>query len=101
MAWTATNALCADLTRHRLASGPPFHPEHTPGQLIERIDDDVTAVASSFSQFVIQVLENVLLLLGILAMLWIFDPRIGAALSLFAALALAVMLRTRALAVPL
>jgi ATP-binding cassette subfamily B protein len=100
VAWTATNALRADLTRHCLQLDPSFHAEHTPGELIERIDGDVTAVASFFSQFVIQVLGNILLLLGILVMLWTFDLRVGLALSGFAAVALAVMLRTRALAVP-
>ena len=57
-------------------------------------------MASFFSQFVLQVLGNILLLLGILAMLWTFDVRVGAVLSLFALAALAIMLLTRAFALP-
>ncbi len=101
VAWTATNALRADLAAHALSLDPGFHATHTPGELIERIDGDVTNIASFFSQFVIQVVGNLLLLLGILVMLWTsFDARVGAVLTLFAAVALAIMLGTRAVAVP-
>jgi ATP-binding cassette, subfamily B, bacterial len=100
VAWTATNALRADLALHCLGLDATFHERHTPGELIERVDGDVTAVASFFSQFVIEVLGNVLLLLGILLMLWTFDVRVGSALTLFAALGLLLMMKTRAIAVP-
>ncbi len=101
VAWTATNALRADLAAHALSLDPVFHATHTPGELIERIDGDVTNIASFFSQFVIQVVGNVLLLLGILIMLWTsFDARVGAVLTLFSAVALAIMLGTRAVSVP-
>src|SRR5688572_28747860 len=53
--WTATNALRADLMRHCLRLDLGFHKRHTPGQVIERIDGDVTAMANFFSQFVIQI----------------------------------------------
>ena len=99
VAWSATNTLREDLMAHCLSLDAPFHERHTPGELIERVDGDVTAVASFFSQFVIQVLGNVLLLLGILVILCIYDARIGAILTLFAALAFVVMLKTRAIAV--
>src|SRR6476659_3948308 len=39
---TATNRLRADLTRHLLHLDPSFHNAHTPGELIERVDGDVT-----------------------------------------------------------
>jgi ABC-type multidrug transport system fused ATPase/permease subunit len=101
VAWTATNALRADLAAHALSLDPAFHAAHTPGELIERIDGDVTNIASFFSQFVIQVIGNVLLLLGILVMLWTsFDARVGAVLTIFATLALAIMVATRAVSVP-
>ena len=99
VAWSTTNALREDLAAHCLSMDAPFHERHTPGELIERVDGDVTAVASFFSQFVIQVLGNVVLLLGILVVLCVFDVRVGALLTLFAALALLLMLKTRAIAV--
>ena len=99
VAWSATNTLREDLMLHCLSLDAPFHERHTPGEVIERVDGDVTAVASFFSQFVIQVLGNVLVLVGILVILCIYDARIGAILTLFAAFGFAAMLKTRAIAV--
>jgi ABC-type multidrug transport system fused ATPase/permease subunit len=45
----ATNALRADLARHCLALDMAFHNERTPGEMIERIDGDVTALSNFFS----------------------------------------------------
>ncbi|MDQ5852800.1 MAG: ABC transporter ATP-binding protein/permease [Chloroflexota bacterium] len=98
--WSATNALRADLALHCLELDMPFHNTRTPGELIERIDGDVTALSSFFSQLVIQVLGSILLLLGILVVLFREDWRVGAALSAFAVFALLVLNRTRDLAVP-
>jgi ABC-type multidrug transport system fused ATPase/permease subunit len=44
VAWTATNALRAELAWHALNLDMRFHNDHTPGELIERIDGDVIAV---------------------------------------------------------
>ena len=67
--WTATNALRADLALHCLMADMSFHNARTPGELIERVDGDTTALASFFSQFVIQILGGLLLMTGILAVL--------------------------------
>ncbi len=84
--WTATNALRADLALHCLRMDMSFHKTHTPGELIERIDSDVTTLASFFSQFTIQVLGNALLIGGVLILLWREDWRVGLALTLFSIL---------------
>ena len=81
--WSATNALRADLALHCLRMDMSFHKTHTPGELIERIDSDVTTLASFFSQFTIQVLGNALLIVGVLILLWREDWRVGLALTLF------------------
>src|SRR2546429_4259229 len=85
--WTATNALRADLALHCLRLDMSFHKTHTPGELIERIDSDVTTLAGFFSQFIIQVLGNALLIGGVLLLLWREDWRVGIALTLFSILA--------------
>jgi ATP-binding cassette subfamily B protein len=100
VAWTATNALRADLADHCLRLDMSFHNAHTPGEMIERIDGDVTALSNFFSQFVIQVLGNALLLLGILALLFREDWRVGLTLTAFALLTLYVLGRFRDIAVP-
>ncbi|MEW5826556.1 MAG: ABC transporter ATP-binding protein [Candidatus Bipolaricaulota bacterium] len=77
VAWSATNALRLDLLRHALSLDPTFHKEHTPGQLIERIDGDVATLSNFFSRFVIDILGNTLLVAGIVGLLFREDWRIG------------------------
>ena len=100
VAWTATNALRADLAEHCLHLDMSFHNAHAPGEMIERVDGDVTALSNFFSQFVIQVLGNALLLVGVLALLFREDWRVGLALTGFALLALFILGRFRNVAVP-
>ncbi|HEX3917971.1 MAG TPA: ABC transporter ATP-binding protein [Caulobacteraceae bacterium] len=99
--WAATNQLRLDLARHCLALDMGFHNRRTAGELIERIDGDVSSLTQVFSQFVFQILGSGLLILGILAVLFVKSVWVGAALSLFAAAAFAVLQRTRNLGVPL
>ncbi len=94
--WTATNGLRADLALHCLQLDMPFHKKYTPGELIERIDGDVNALANFFSRFNLQVLGNALLISGILLLLWRENWRIGVGLtaySLVTLLALALLQR--------
>jgi ABC-type multidrug transport system fused ATPase/permease subunit len=98
--WAATNAMRRDLALHCLRLDMSFHTARTPGELIERIDGDVTALSNFFSQFSVQVLGSALLLLGILVMLWLEQPWVGLALTLFTALVLLTLGRLRDVAVP-
>lgn len=82
--WRTTNALRRDLTRHVLALDDSFHDRHGAGELIERIDGDVSAIAGFFARFVVHVVGSALFLVGVLALLWREDWRIGAVLSGFA-----------------
>lgn len=98
VAWSATNSLRADLALHCLRLDLSFHKARTPGELIERIDGDVTALANFFSQFVVQVLGSLLLLLGVLVVLWTVDWRVGGSLTIFAFVTLGAMLGLRTIA---
>ena len=98
--WAATNALRADLLLHCLRLDQTFHKTRTPGELIERIDGDVTALANLFSQFVVQVLGNLLLLVGVLLVLWNVDWRIGVLQTVIAALVLWTLARIQAWVMP-
>jgi ATP-binding cassette, subfamily B, bacterial len=100
VAWTATNALRRDLAAHCLELDMSFHHTHTPGELIERVDGDVTLLADFFSQLVIQMAANGLLVVGVLVLLYGVDWRIGAILSLFALVVFAILMRMRGLSVP-
>ncbi|MBK9711647.1 MAG: ABC transporter ATP-binding protein [Kouleothrix sp.] len=98
--WTATNLLRADLALHCLRLDMAFHKARTPGELIERIDGDVTALANFFSQFVIKVFGNLLLLVGVLAMLYREDARVGLAMTAFALVVLLALVKAQSIAVP-
>jgi len=66
--WSATNRLRGDLARHVLRLDMGFHKLRTPGELIERIDGDVSTLAEYFSSLVVQVLGNGLLVAGIVVL---------------------------------
>jgi len=78
-----------------------FHTKRTAGELIERIDGDVSSLTTVFSQFVFQIVGSGLLIVGILLVLFIRDPLVGTALSAFALAAFLVLQRSRNLGVPL
>jgi ATP-binding cassette subfamily B protein len=98
--WTATNALRADLAEHCLRLDLSFHKARTPGELIERIDGDVNTLSNFFSKFVIHMVSNVLLLLGVLVLLFREDWRVGLGMTVFVAIAVGVLGRIRQIAVP-
>ena len=100
VAWSATNALRLDLLRHALALDATFHKDHTPGQLIERIDGDVATLSNFFSRFTIDILGNAALVVGIIALLFREDWRIGLPILVFAVLTAWLLGRIRAVAVP-
>ncbi len=100
VAWTATNALRAELARHCIYLDMSFHNEMPPGKLIERIDGDVMELSNFFSQLVIRVIGNLLLLVGVIGALFLEDWRLGVAFGLFAVLALLALNQVRGLAIP-
>ncbi|MDQ2950758.1 MAG: ABC transporter ATP-binding protein/permease [Chloroflexota bacterium] len=91
LGWAATNTLRADLLLHTLRLDLTFHKARTPGELIERIDGDVTALAVFFSRFVVNVFGNGLLLIGVLVVVAREDLRAGLALTAFAMVAVFIM----------
>ena len=100
VAWTATNRLRADLAAHCLRLDMTFHKEHTAGEMIERVDGDVTALSNFFSQFIVRVVGTFVLLIGVLVLMFAEDWRIGLAMTAYAALALLVLRRAKDRAVP-
>ena len=99
--WRATNKMRNDLAYHCLNLDMGFHHEHTPGEMIERVDGDTTSLSNFFSQFVLQVIGSVVFLLGVLVLVGLEDWRVGAALAVFSVLAFCVLNLTRNIAVPI
>ncbi len=81
--WTATNNLRADLALHALRLDMTFHNDKTPGDMIERIDGDVMDLAVFFSQLVVRIFGNAVLLIGVLVALTLENWRIGLAYLVF------------------
>ena len=100
VAWTATNELRAELAEHCLRLDMRFHNDTSPGELIERIDGDVAELSNFFSQLVIRIVGNLILLAGILVVLTFEDWRVGIAFTVFAVVAVLGLIRVRGLAVP-
>lgn len=98
--WKATNRLRNDLTLHCLKLDMPFHQVRTPGEMIERVDGDVNSLVNFFSQFLVSVLGNVILLIGVLVLVLHENWRIGLALVCFSAVAATVLILVRNLAIP-
>lgn len=98
--WRSTNQLRSDLARHCMKLDMGFHNDHTPGEMIERVDGDVANIAIFFSDFVLRIMGNLLLIIGVLiTLLWV-DWRISVGMLLFAIAAAFVLGKLRAIAVP-
>ncbi len=98
--WSSTNALRQDLARHCLQLDMTFHNDRTPGGMIERVDGDVTSLSNFFSQFVIRIGGSALLAIGVLALLFRENWKVGLSLTAFSAVALVTLVRYRQIAVP-
>jgi ATP-binding cassette subfamily B protein len=97
--WMTTNHLRTDILDHCLRLDPGFHKEHTPGELIERVDGDVSGLSMFFAHFLLEVVGSFLLLVGVLAIVWWQQPRSGLVLTAVAAFGLTCMLLVRRVAV--
>lgn len=99
VAWIATNTLRLDLAKHCLNLDLSFHKSHTPGELLERVDGDVNLLSRFFSQLVIHIFGNGVLLFGILVVLFIENPLAGTSLTVFSVIALSLLLGLQSFAI--
>ncbi len=97
--WQATNALRVDLMRHTVALDQRFHNAHTPGEMIERVDGDVTLLSNYFAEFVVQILGSVLVIAVVLVVILLQDWRVAAVFGGFVVVSWAVLLSLRRIGV--
>jgi ATP-binding cassette subfamily B protein len=100
LAWRVGNRLRLDLARHALRLDLEWHSRHSAGLLIERLDGDVEAIVTFSSTAVLHLLGNALLLVGVVAVSLVIDWRAGLLIVVSTAVAIGVMVRFRAIAVP-
>jgi len=98
--WSATNSLRADLADHVVRLDLGFHKTHSPGELIERIDGDVTNLSNFFSAMTLKVIGNGALIAGILVLLLFESWLIGVGIGAFTVISLLAMTRLHQVAVP-
>lgn len=98
--WSATNTLRTDLFRHALHLDMRYHKDRTPGEMIERIDGDVTSLSNFLSQFVVRVAGSALLITGILVIVALEDWRFGVILTVYTVVVAWIMVKRRAVAIP-
>ena len=98
--WTATNNIREDLAEHALSLDMAYHNDHTPGEMIERIDGDPNELGTFFSLFIFEMLGSLILLVGILALMLREDWRAGLTLFIFVAGATFILTSIRTIAVP-
>jgi ABC-type multidrug transport system fused ATPase/permease subunit len=94
-AWGTTNDLRIRLARHVLGLDHEFHRRHTAGELISRIDGDVTAVSEFLGTVVPRVVGAGLLLVGMIGVLAVIEPILALGLLVYVIAAALVVVRTR------
>ena len=97
--WRATNRLREELGEHLLTLDMGFHNETTPGEMIERVDGDVTAISDFISRFLVRLAGAGVLLIGVLIVCWVEDYRMGLAITLYVIAVLSLLVSLRKLAV--
>ncbi|NED99515.1 ABC transporter ATP-binding protein [Phytoactinopolyspora halotolerans] len=100
LAWDGTNRLRELLAEHALGLDMAYHGKRTPGEMIERVDGDVVALAQFVVAFLLDVVVSLLLLLGVIVIVLSVDLRIGGVLLAFCGLLALGMVRAQRLAVP-
>ncbi|AZN41720.1 ABC transporter ATP-binding protein [Paenibacillus albus] len=95
VAWRATNRLRADLLKHCLRLDMRFHNLKTPGEMIERVDGDVTGMSNFFALFIVQIIGSFVLLAGILGYMFATNWPIAITMSIFTCISIGVMVYIR------
>lgn len=98
--WIATNKLRGDVAEHCMKLDMSFHKSHTSGAIIERVDGDINNLANFFSNFVVTLLSNLVLVAGMLVLLFREGWVIGVGMTLFVVSAIYAIQYIRKFAVP-
>lgn len=91
LAWRVTNELRSTLTRHVLGLDLAFHRSTSPGELVSRVDGDVTALSEFVSNFLARALAALVTLIGLLLVVTWRSWPVGLAMALYLSIAVATM----------
>jgi ATP-binding cassette subfamily B protein len=90
VSWRATNRLREDVVEHCLRLDAGFHADHAPGEMVERVDGDVRELSNFFAQFALNLIGNIVLVVGALIVMVFVDWRIAAVFAGFSGVAVSV-----------
>ena len=99
LAWRVTNDLRSDLTGHVLNLDLAFHRHTSPGELVSRVDGDVTALSEFIARFLVKALAATVTLVGLIGVLLVQDWRVGLAFAVYLAVAMLAVYSLRDFAV--
>lgn len=91
LAWLVTNELRSTLTRHVLKLDLAFHRATSPGELVSRVDGDVTALSDFVASFAVKAAAALVTLVGLVVVLLVRDWQVGAGLAVYLGLAISTM----------
>ncbi|MGH8948651.1 MAG: ABC transporter transmembrane domain-containing protein, partial [Acidimicrobiia bacterium] len=97
--WSATNRLREELTSHLFSLDMGFHNDTTPGEMIERVDGDVTAISEFISRFLVRLIAAGVLLTGVVIVCWFESPTMGLTITVYVVAVLLFLIRLRKVAV--
>ncbi|AJH03356.1 ABC transporter ATP-binding protein [Bacillus thuringiensis] len=92
LGWTISNKLRVNLVRHSIDLDFNFHKKYKTGEMIERVDGDVTFLSNFFSMFLVNIIGNSIFVLLIITMFYIKSGLIGICYSIIAIFAYFVFL---------
>lgn len=94
-AWRTTNQIRLQLTRHVLGLDHEFHRTHTPGELIQRVDGDVTSVSDFLGRVVPKAVGAAFVVVGIVVVLAFVDWRLAIGAAVYVSLSTAAVVQSR------
>lgn len=84
-AWETANALRLQLADHVLGLDHEFHRTHSPGELIQRVDGDVTRVSDFLAIVFIRATSAMVIIGGVVVVVTVIDWRVGLAMTAYVA----------------
>jgi ABC-type multidrug transport system fused ATPase/permease subunit len=94
-AWHTTNGIRIRLARHVLGLSHAFHRQHTPGELIQRVDGDVTSVSDFMGRVIPRAAGALFTVVGMIGVLVVVDWRLALGTLAYVTIAVAVVVSQR------
>jgi ATP-binding cassette subfamily B protein len=94
-AWHTTNGIRIRLARHVLGLSHAFHRQHTPGELIQRVDGDVTSVSDFMGRVIPRAAGALFTMVGMVGVLVVVDWRLALGAVVYVSMAVGVVIRGR------